>query len=430
MSKSARTKDKPNGKRKERGADGFPHWALRMFFSVDMVGSTAYKHASLPTSPEPKRRRLASKPDLPGPHWLPTFAEFYSAFSEELDQAWQVGLRQVQAAGDRAIPIGQGKKPEFWKSAGDELLFHCLVTSPSHAGFCLDAFRLAIINYRAKLAKANRRLNLKATAWLAGFPVNNIEVVVGAEPDWLRELTPALADDHITRMLLRTRNKLNGSKNDSGQLEFIGPQMDLGFRLAAHATPRHMVISADLVYLLVENHLDSYGFQVNHYKTESASEAIRLDGSHPLKGILGGTPYPIFWIDCDPNELNKAEDRMLDPQRLGKGDIKDYCEAFFRACGERWMVRPFIWDQAAGKAVCGSEPEGHDEVRKGYCSYLEGRERALESKLADDSGGDRADRPEKISERLQAAASRGAKSEVGHPKGQGELPSGSPPSEE
>src|ERR1051326_8348657 len=67
---------------------------LRLFLSIDLVGSTAFKQS-----------RLA---------WLPAILDFYRDF----DQLMHAQFRAYRQRSNCPVP-----PPEFWKSNGDELLY-------------------------------------------------------------------------------------------------------------------------------------------------------------------------------------------------------------------------------------------------------------------------------------------------------------------
>jgi hypothetical protein len=75
---------------------------LRLFLSVDLVGSTAFKQSRQ--------------------EWLPALLNFYRDF----DQIIHAQFRAFQQRSNAHISA-----PEFWKSNGDEVLYTCdLVTRP------------------------------------------------------------------------------------------------------------------------------------------------------------------------------------------------------------------------------------------------------------------------------------------------------------
>ncbi len=72
---------------------------------------------------------------------------------------------------------------------------------------------------------------------------------------------------------------------------------------------------------------------------------IGYAGSKPLRGILGGDRYPIFWIESEAGSaLDNAEDKLLSRMHHSDGpDILAYCIQFLDGSGPLRMV-PYIPD--------------------------------------------------------------------------------------
>jgi hypothetical protein len=146
-----------------------------------------------------------------------------------------------------------------WKFLGDEIVFVVLPRSAEDLVLLTRALFGAMAAYEA--APLERfPLRLKGTAWVAAFPEPNIEIPV--------------PDDHHRRRV--------------SQRDYIGPDIDLGFRLAKFAVPSAVVASLRLAGTML-----------------SAANANLLDfqlaGEEPLKGILGDRPYPIIRVvPADP----------------------------------------------------------------------------------------------------------------------------------
>ena len=97
---------------------------------------------------------------------------------------------------------------------------------------------------RRRLAEAikkfnggNSSLRVKGTAWVAGFPVRNIELYIPknmhknkAEPECVRD--------------------------------FLGPSIDLGFRLSKKASEARLILSPSLAYLIASAAIEREGFPV------------------------------------------------------------------------------------------------------------------------------------------------------------------------
>lgn len=240
---------------------------LKLFLSVDVVGSTEFKQRGDATHAQP---------------WLNFFVGFLAGFPGVFK------ITQDQESSTDSCTLDA----KLWKSLGDELIFTAELKKRNEAGAYVRAFRsalsLAVENWKTTWASDSapeRDLRLKGTAWLVGFPVGNAEIPLE-----------------------------NSSSSDIDGRDYIGPQVDTGFRLKDHSSPRKMVVSADLAYLL----------------TTAGATDLRLfyEGDAVLKGVIRGQPYPIIWVDCDgatagqqADSLHSLKDKLLgrdhaDPQKL------------------------------------------------------------------------------------------------------------------
>lgn len=91
-------------------------------------------------------------------------------------------------------------------------------------------------------------LQIKGTGFTAGFPIENKELVL---PD--------------------------------SAIDFIGPDIDIGFRIAKASRPGRMAVSMDLSDILAQSEdLEPFAF---HWV-----------GWDVFKGVFSDRPYPIIWI--------------------------------------------------------------------------------------------------------------------------------------
>ena len=133
--------------RRKTFPDEFPEGLkprLRLFLSVDMVGSTPYKQSQH--------------------SWRPEILNFYSRF----DHIFQAQYRAFTELEHRDVPA-----PEFWKSNGDELLYVCELHGLEHAHAVLHVWLAALKEYRGSDCQDSRHLDVKSTAWIGLFPVPN-----------------------------------------------------------------------------------------------------------------------------------------------------------------------------------------------------------------------------------------------------------------
>ena len=257
---------------------------LRLFLSVDIVGSSDFKY------------RQSSGP---GAGWVFPFLSFYQTFPELLDQAVEEGRATKKPK--RAAELA---KPSLWKALGDELLFVVELRQRTDAAHYLESFRTALQRASLNWQDNSDRFQFKGTAWLAGFPLGNVEVPVVEQSG-----QPSLRPD------------------------FVGPQIDAGFRLKDHATPRKLVLSADLAYLLVV--------------TAGHDLQMFFDGDQPLKGIMRGKPYPLVWLDGEVGHSSKGlslqqkKDQLMGRKPAGKKELESYLDAWLMESGNQ-VPRPFI----------------------------------------------------------------------------------------
>ena len=206
---------------------------IRLFLSVDMVGSTQFK------------ARFTGQGSQ---GWLETFRAFFCNFALML--AGQVGFEFIDSECTPAIDV--------WKAMGDEVIFVAEPASAEEAVSILRALLRTMTLYERKYFE-RLPLRLKGTAWLAEFGEQNIELDIA-------ELSGGDGARHI---------------------DYIGPDVDLGFRLSKFARASSLVVSLDLVeQLLGAENVDSL--------------SMHLLGAQELKGVMFGHPYPIVWAaDAD-----------------------------------------------------------------------------------------------------------------------------------
>lgn len=200
---------------------------VRLFLSVDMAGSTQFK------------ARFTD-----GASWLETFRTFFTNFPLML--AGQVGFAFLEE--------GDTPSVEVWKVMGDELIFVATPDSAEQLVTLLLALLRTMNGYEDRYL-GDLPLRLKGTAWLADFTGPNIELEI-----------PELSGGDGVRVI-----------------DFIGPDLDLGFRVTKFARPACLALSFDVADLLLA-------------ATNADQAALYLIGAEELKGVMFGRPYPIIWM--------------------------------------------------------------------------------------------------------------------------------------
>lgn len=291
---------------------------LKLFLSVDIVGSTNFKQRDK---------------DAQSQGWLNLFVSFFSEFPS-------LFRSEVSECNPKL------ELPRLWKSLGDELIFTMELTQRQHAAEYIKTFastlRQAAKNWHTDLKDpARRELHLKGTAWLAGFPVGNVEI-------------PLRSSENSLRSEGKNSNARDSDEKDYDGRDYIGPLIDTGFRLKEFATSRKLVMSADLAYLILSAGVSGMAFF--------------FDGEHSLKGVLRSKPYPLVWLDCDGHPqtehitpsafMNCLKDDLSRCAPVNPENLKTYLKLWLESC-RSFLCIPFVYDDKSSD-LC---PAGDYEER-------------------------------------------------------------------
>lgn len=325
---------------------------LRLFLSVDLIGSTAFKQANQTAfTNDGKATGNGVEP------WFVPMAQFYKEIERIFAHEWKAYVSGL--AVDLDWPPGSA--PQLWKSAGDELLYLKEITDHRQALACIVTWKNAIEEYRPRLKERHPSLDLKCTAWIAGFPVTNTEVVFSKDlsSDAIKD------DDDPVWVNLYLLHKYHETPNDKNLTkDFIGPSVDAGFRLCALSSARRFVMSVDLALMVV------HALSSKPPKARELTLTLRYEGRRPLKGVLGDKDYPVFWVDmAKDSSLDMLEDKLLKPTSVSLTEIKEFCEEFF-ASNPTSAIIPYIKNNS--DKYFGSVPEGHVGKIQALRQYWEG----------------------------------------------------------
>ncbi|WP_424681017.1 hypothetical protein [Frateuria sp. YIM B11624] len=292
---------------------------LRLFLSADIVGSTAFK-----------QRR-----DEDG--WFDIVLRFYQYAETSFMRHWNLGRGPVKTKQQQHAALF-GESPTLWKTIGDEVTFSKQITHPAQVMTTLHAWIAALDDLRALLMKNKQdQLDVKASAWLADFPLRNREValrvgVTDQPDDTERE------DGWLTWRNDSLLGQYPGKEGVHLIKDYVGPSIDTGFRLGASASPRRLAISVELAYVVageiinLENEDPIYkiaSFQIRPL-------TLKYDQMLPLKGVLGGAPYPMIWIDVLPREeLHQFEDELRGVAAAPADKIRGFAGAYMKAHADK-----------------------------------------------------------------------------------------------
>lgn len=333
---------------------------LRLFLSADIVGSTAFKQLV--------RRSGSAKLDdnyfrgkVPVESWVYVISGFFREFSTGFQRKWE--LIKTDLPDDWSSFVRT--EPKFWKGRGDEILYSARLTDPREALVLIRAWVETMHEQRSKFEEREDEaiLDIKGSAWLAGFPINNAFVCFennfGDKPE-----SSGINDDPVISAFELYRNNCNGN-GQQVVIDYIGPSIDTGFRIATLATPRKFIISVDLAYLVAYAALDIKStYQGNVHKPE-----IYFDGRVSLKGVTGDSAYPCFWLDAgEGDRLNVHEDKLSNLRPVTHEMVRDFCDEYFKSSQHRFVMRPFIKDCKFGHFDI--VPQRHDELMEQLNNYL------------------------------------------------------------
>ena len=300
---------------------------VRLFLSADLVGSTAFKQKEIfPISKTSESDTLGS---LRGA-WFTEISRFYKKFPIIFHNKW---LETKGLVIEKKSTLDLGEEPSFWKANGDELLYVKELKTPQDLYLAIAVWRDSLKEYRTDLKERGiNDLDIKAAAWTAGFPIINSEIILLSNTpldfnvkfdehefkynDILKYINDPVAGHFILQDIWAN----NEDKRHKFVKDFIGSQIDTGFRVSTLATPRKFTLSLEATYILLH--------ALNHHLDGVSNIILKYDGRHPLKGVLKNKEYPIFWVDGMENIDDIAEMENKISPNVKTDDATQFFEKF------------------------------------------------------------------------------------------------------
>lgn len=288
---------------------------MRLFLSVDLTNSTAFKSARPPHE------------------WVPIFRDFYSQFYETFKRCH---IYVIEKAKEEIADITQNhisslkdRPPLFWKTVGDEIIFVNRVDSCFEVLLLTKSFAKALKDYGLTLSgeTETESLGVKGAGWIASFPYPNIAIEMlrsgssGGNGIVELESTEASADE------------------DPSKHEFLGKGLDYGFRIARNSENNFFAISPALANVIARANVnDDYA---------ALGTKIRVKPPVKMKGVLNGKDYPVIGIPVDVTEewskFHDLQDKLLGSNQSDDRDLRDYFKHFMDLHGieePRLAIRP------------------------------------------------------------------------------------------
>jgi hypothetical protein len=230
---------------------GRPQSGVYFFLSFDLVNSTKFK---------------AQKENA---YWPMVVNQFYEISYKE--------VRKVEHA-------------RVWKYVGDEVLFYKRLASIADLEQTMaNAFRAlrgTISSLHGTFPTTRTQLSVKATCWVAPMAYIPPDTLEAAQQKYLKEGSAPGAGEQFPRNIIV---QVPYGSSRSSQLDFLGPDIDAGFRITKFTEKGLLTVSADIAWV------------IRAAGTGLASERLRVVGYRQLKGVWADRYYPIVWYH-DPWE--------------------------------------------------------------------------------------------------------------------------------
>jgi hypothetical protein len=385
---------------------------MKLFLSADIVGSTAYKQ------PFDMRTSQDAQNSLDDAQlWQNAIQEFYTEITLKFEKTWQdweEKLKDSPGFNQGVAHLVAGEKPHFWKTVGDEVIFWKELGHECQIWLVLHCWLDAVVHVRAKLKKSRLSLDVKSTLWVAEFPVRNRALFMGyANPKGTTASDPASftlkSGEEGIEFEASELRKLDwhGIKDyyekpefKRRTVDFVGPGIDVGFRVAGFSSLKRMAISVDTAYILSlagyvyeKSNRSGHNKEDQHFvanwkvgrsfcdtlliSTElsigsakpisrSITEIkVHFSGTQSLKGVLGGIKYPLFWINMTGSESFEAEKEKLYIHDHGQRPVlewetlRNFCKSFYED-RDRYLSPPIIVPKSQIEELESDWSESHE----------------------------------------------------------------------
>ncbi len=218
-----------------------------IFFSFDLVNSTLYK-------------------SINQAKWPLVITKFYEFVEDSLKKR----LSRVR----------------LWKYVGDELLFYLRISRIEDARDCVtkayNVMQDTIERIHQSFSDTRTILSVKTTVWCAmahDLPPGDIHVMDSSRGPKYSNLI------------------IHQPQSGNTAVDFLGPDIDIGFRIAKFAAPRRLVVSANLGYFLYRDRARDSG---------KFDEQLRIVAYEQLKGVWNNRHYPIIWYEEDWERIKSS----------------------------------------------------------------------------------------------------------------------------
>ncbi|MCX8505639.1 MAG: hypothetical protein ORN98_03370 [Alphaproteobacteria bacterium] len=392
---------------------------MRLFMSVDLIGSTAEKQTGgmLPLDAKTERDTESKFKwqDATYPKWHGPIFNFFSVFEDCMNQAlnrYELFCRSEKF--ENYLHVSE--QPKIWKRNGDEIIYTVLLQDAVHVMQSIALFLSALNAYRGMSGftedtgkntnenanqPSKKRLNAKATIWLAGFPIVNSEFALQKSPDRVSE----------RKLIWPTNANLYDVDASDGEqsLDYIGPSMDIGFRLTKLADYQRVPISFEVAYILAKlgtefsNNKSSHRPKIEKindwrgreklYADTNFFHNLFYDGLAHLPGVFGGQGYPHFWLRSPYQQIDGMQADLINKHACDLTTATTYCDTTF-AEKNHFLLKPYF-----ANCPLFDKPQPQYNQVLSYWIHLYKKQKGMDDGLEGDrnefSGDDRRNDPNK-----------------------------------
>lgn len=245
-----------------------------LFVSVDLTGSTEFK----------------SRRDKWHAHWVP----FYDRVRTHLCRTGP-NLKLLKLVGDEVVLYRE-------LELGDRL-----PTIVEQVWKGLEKIAVEAANnekHREYSAYSSRLLGTKSTAWIA--KVRNLGPLSAGDMDFVEARAGG------ARNISFSPTDANGNVE---ALDFVGRDIDAGFRHTGHTRDRVLALTPELAWLVVTtDQTQQVRGTAKQWELGAVAKAVRIIDWQKLKGTWYGRPAPISWLALDRKEdVAAAHEGQSDP---------------------------------------------------------------------------------------------------------------------
>lgn len=235
----------------------------------------AQPHKMVDKKPDTNRlAKVSPEPKSEKPKKQKVFFSIFVSFDiinstnwKNYDPKWPKVLQQFFTVSHEMLIKTLSDDPHIalyiWKTVGDEILFSIQIKKSHQISRVINDLHKLQSDLKSFLedqTKPNRPISLKSTSWCA------------------------LLSDISDKFDYETKLGHNYRVDFQGKIDFLGPQIDQGFRISKYSVENSLLISFDLAYLFAK------------YADPEKDFKLHCIGEEKLKGVWGGEKYPLIFL--------------------------------------------------------------------------------------------------------------------------------------